>query len=66
MTNGSRGNWSTRRIASWGLNRMRNLVAINAIANRLNDRPHRILDYLTPREVFAKLLAEEQLNTVIA
>lgn len=35
---------------------------LNAIANRLNERRRRILDYQTPREVFAKLLAEEQLN----
>jgi transposase, IS30 family len=33
---------------------------LNAIANRLNDRPRRILDYRTPREVFAELLEKEQ------
>jgi IS30 family transposase len=36
--------------------------ALNAIANRLNERPRRILGYQTPREVFSKLLADEQLN----
>jgi IS30 family transposase len=36
---------------------------LNAIANRLNERPRRILGYRTPREVFAKLLADEQLNS---
>jgi len=35
---------------------------LNAIANQLNTRPRRILDYQTPREVFAKLLTEEQQN----
>ena len=35
---------------------------LNAIANRLNERPRRILGYQTPREVFAKLLADEQMN----
>ena len=33
---------------------------LNAIANRLNDRPRRILDYQTPREVFNQLLDLEQ------
>lgn len=33
---------------------------LNAIANRLNDRPRRILGYQTPRAVFSQLLAEEQ------
>ena len=33
---------------------------LNTIANRLNERPRRILDYQTPREVFANLLASEQ------
>lgn len=33
---------------------------LNAIANCLNDRPRRILDYRTPREVFAELLEKEQ------
>lgn len=36
---------------------------LNAIANLLNERPRRILGYQTPREVFANLLADEQLNT---
>ena len=35
---------------------------LNAIANRLNERPRRILEYQTPREVFAKLLADEQIK----
>ena len=35
---------------------------LKAIANRLNERPRRILGYQTPREVFAKLLADEQMN----
>lgn len=33
---------------------------LNAIANRLNTRPRRILGYQTPQEVFSKLLEEEQ------
>jgi IS30 family transposase len=33
---------------------------LKAIANALNDRPRRILDYQTPREVFTQLLALEQ------
>lgn len=33
---------------------------LNSIANRLNDRPRRILDYHTPREVFSQLLDAEQ------
>ena len=36
---------------------------LNAIANRLNDRPRRILDYQSPRTVFANLLAAEQIQT---
>jgi hypothetical protein len=35
---------------------------LNAIANLLNERPRRILGYQTPREVFAKLLADAQLH----
>ena len=38
---------------------------LNAIANRLNNRPRKILDYQTPREVFSALLAKEQLATSI-
>jgi transposase, IS30 family len=33
---------------------------LNAIANSLNDRPRRILEYQTPREVFNQLLDLEQ------
>jgi len=33
---------------------------LNAIANALNNRPRRILNYQTPREVFSQLLALEQ------
>ena len=33
---------------------------LNAIANRLNNRPRRILGYRTPREVFSELLDQEQ------
>ena len=33
---------------------------LNTIANRLNDRPRKILDYQTPREVFSQLLEAEQ------
>lgn len=33
---------------------------LNAIANTLNNRPRRILDYQTPREVFSQLLEQEQ------
>jgi IS30 family transposase len=36
---------------------------LNAIANRLNNRPRRILDYQTPLEVFAQLLDREQLKS---
>lgn len=36
---------------------------LNAIANRLNECPRRILGYQTPRAVFAKLLADEQVRT---
>ena len=35
---------------------------LNAIANALNNRPRRILQYQTPREVFAQLLENEQNN----
>ena len=35
---------------------------LNAIANRLNERPRRILGYQTPRAAFAKLLADQQAN----
>lgn len=35
---------------------------LNTIANKLNDRPRRVLDYQTPREVFAAMLADEQLR----
>ena len=38
---------------------------LNAIANRLNERPRRILNYQTPRAIFAKLLADEQLKTAM-
>jgi IS30 family transposase len=38
---------------------------LNAIANLLNERLRRILGYQPPREVFAKLLANEQLNSSI-
>jgi len=38
---------------------------LNTIANLLNERPRRILGYQTPREVFAKLLADEQLHPSI-
>ena len=33
---------------------------LNLIANRLNDRPRKILNYETPREVFVRLLEAEQ------
>jgi IS30 family transposase len=33
---------------------------LNRIANRLNDRPRKILDYETPREAFVRLLEAEQ------
>ncbi len=36
---------------------------LNAIANALNDRPRRILDYQTPREVFSQLLAQAQASS---
>ena len=35
---------------------------LNTIADRLNERPRRILGYRTPREIFDKLLAEEQIK----
>ena len=35
---------------------------LNVIANRLNERPRRILGHQTPRAVFAKLLADQQAN----
>ncbi len=35
---------------------------LNAIANRLNKRPRRNLGYQTPGEIFAKLLADEQIK----
>ena len=31
---------------------------LNAIAERLNNRPRKILDFETPNEVFARLVAE--------
>ncbi|MEQ8814547.1 MAG: IS30 family transposase, partial [Thalassobaculum sp.] len=33
---------------------------LNDIAERLNDRPRKILDFLTPNEVFRKLVADDQ------
>jgi hypothetical protein len=33
---------------------------LNEIADRLNNRPRKILDFLTPSEVFAQLVAEAQ------
>jgi len=39
---------------------------LNAIANTLNNRPRRILDYQTPREVFAHLLSLEQTGQEIS
>jgi len=33
---------------------------LNEIAERLNNRPRKILDFLTPNEVFAQLVAEAQ------
>jgi hypothetical protein len=33
---------------------------LNIIAERLNNRPRKILDFLTPNEVFAALVAEAQ------
>jgi transposase, IS30 family len=33
---------------------------LNTIAERLNNRPRKILDFMTPNEVFAKLVAEAQ------
>jgi IS30 family transposase len=36
---------------------------LNIIAERLNNRPRKILDFMTPNEVFAKLVAEAQAPT---
>jgi transposase, IS30 family len=33
---------------------------LNIIAERLNNRPRKILDFMTPNEVFAKLVADAQ------
>jgi IS30 family transposase len=33
---------------------------LNIIAERLNNRPRKVLDFLTPNEVFAKLVADTQ------
>jgi transposase, IS30 family len=33
---------------------------LNKIAERLNNRPRKILDFMTPNEVFAKLVADTQ------
>jgi IS30 family transposase len=33
---------------------------LNIIAERLNNRPRKVLDFMTPNEVFAKLVAEAQ------
>ena len=38
---------------------------LDAIANRLNERPRRILGYQTPREVFDKLLSDEQSKSAV-
>jgi hypothetical protein len=35
---------------------------LNIIAERLNNRPRKILDFMTPNEVFAALVAEAQIN----
>ena len=35
---------------------------LNTIADRLNERPRRILGYHTPREIFDKLLADVQIK----
>ena len=35
---------------------------LNTIADRLNERPRRILGYQTPREIFDKLLADVQIK----
>jgi IS30 family transposase len=34
---------------------------LNEIAERLNNRPRKVLDFETPNEVFAKLVADAQL-----
>ncbi|WP_182348965.1 hypothetical protein [Tomitella gaofuii] len=36
---------------------------LNAIADELNDRPRATLGFLTPREVFTKLLTEPVAST---
>ena len=36
---------------------------LNIIAERLNNRPRKILDFMTPNEVFAKLVADAQATT---
>ncbi len=36
---------------------------LNIIAERLNNRPRKILDVMTPNEVFAKLVADAQATT---
>ncbi len=33
---------------------------LNEIAERLNNRPRKVLDFETPNEVFARLVAEAQ------
>jgi IS30 family transposase len=35
---------------------------LNEIAERLNNRPRKILDFMTPCEVFAKLVQDAQIN----
>ena len=35
---------------------------LNEIAERLNNRPRKVLDFETPNEVFARLVAQAQLN----
>ena len=37
-------------------------IELNHIANRLNDRPRKILNYETPREAFVRLLEAEQFS----
>jgi hypothetical protein len=36
---------------------------LNIIAERLNNRPRKVLGFMTPNEVFAKLVAEAQAPT---